>query len=150
MKLSVSAQMMEFIYSALFGVCIGVFYDALAIIRSYIKPKKVITVLFDILFWIISIAALLAFVLLVTDGKMRWYVLVGTFLGIFLYKNTISGLFFCAIRSIISVCIKVLHILVRPLYAFSDWTKVQFEKKAKRKRKIAGKETEHGEEEKKA
>lgn len=121
MNISVSGQTMEFLYAALFGVALGVLYDIFAILRSYLPAKKMFAALFDVLFWIIAIVALLAFVMLVTGGRMRWYVLVGSFLGIFLYKSTISALFFRSIRIIISVCIKILHLSVRPLYLLSAW-----------------------------
>ena len=121
MNISVSAQTMEFLYAALLGVALGILYDIFAIVRSYLPAKKVIAAIFDVFFWIISIVALLAFVMLVSGGRMRWYVLIGSFLGIFLYKSTISALFFRSIRIIISISIKLLNLLVRPLYLLAAW-----------------------------
>ena len=119
MNISVSAQTMEFLYAALFGVALGVLYDLLAVLRSYLPQKKAVTVLTDSLFWLIAAVLLLAFVLLVSGGAMRWYVLVGSFFGIFLYKTTISALFFRAIRIIISIAVKILRSSVTPLYWIS-------------------------------
>lgn len=122
MNISVSGQTMEFLYAALFGVALGVLYDIFAILRSYLPAKKVFSAVFDVLFWIIAIIALLAFVMLVSGGRMRWYVLLGSFLGIFLYKCTISALFFRSIRIIISVSVKLLNLSVRPLYLLAAWS----------------------------
>lgn len=119
MNISVSAQTMEFLYAALFGVSLGILYDVFAILRSYLPAKKIFAAVFDILFWCIAIVGLLAFVMLVTGGRMRWYVLAGSFLGIFLYKSTISALFFRSVRIIISICIKILNLSVRPIYLLS-------------------------------
>lgn len=121
MGLYVGDQLRELLYAALMGVILGVFYDVLAIIRSYIKANKLINFVFDVLFWLFAIVALFAFVLIFTKGEMRWYVLLGNFFGIFLYKNTISPLFFRAIRIIIALVVKGLHGISRPLYAFLSW-----------------------------
>ncbi len=126
---------MEFVYSALLGVTLGVFYDILAIIRSYIKGNKLINLAFDVLFWCIAIIALFAFVMIFTKGVMRIYILLGNFFGIFIYKNTISPLFFCGIRIIISLVVKGLHFSVRPLYVFKEWiSKKGSERRGKKKK----------------
>ena len=116
MIIPVSAQLAELLYSAVLGVILGVFYDVLAIIRSYITVNKWINFIFDVLFWLVAIIALFFFVLFFAKGMMRWYVLLGNFFGIFLYKNTISLLFFRAIRIIISVVVRFLRFSCLPLY----------------------------------
>ena len=117
MSISVSGQTMEFLYSALLGVGLGVLYDLFRVLRSYIKGgKKVVTAVSDVLFWIIAICALIGFVLTVSGGAMRWYVLVGVFCGSFVYLCTISTLFFKSIRIIIRVLIRSLGMLSKPLY----------------------------------
>jgi len=137
MNLAVSDQLREFLYSALLGVSLGVFYDILAIIRSYIKVNKLINLLFDTLFWICAISALFAFVLLFTKGNVRWYVLLGNFFGIFIYKNTISPLFFRAVRIIISLAVRFLHFICAPIYKL---LKTGSEKNGKEKEETQGQE----------
>ncbi|MBR5478682.1 MAG: spore cortex biosynthesis protein YabQ [Clostridia bacterium] len=121
MKIPLNMQLVEFLYSALLGVILGVVYDIFAIIRSYIKGNKLINIVFDVLFWCISLATVLAFVMLFTNGAMRMYILLGNFFGIFIYKNTISPLFFCSVRIIISLVVKGLNLISRPIYAFCAW-----------------------------
>lgn len=121
MNVSVASQTLEFFYSALLGVGIGVLYDIFALIRSYLKKSSVVTGLLDSLFWICATVALFAFVMTISEGRMRWYVLVGTLGGTFIYKCTISALFFRTIRIIISLLTKTLKLLVWPLYWLSDW-----------------------------
>lgn len=121
MKIPLNMQLMEFLYSALLGVILGVVYDVLAIIRSYIKGNKLINIVFDVLFWCMSLAAVLGFVMFFTKGALRMYVLLGNFFGIFIYKNTISPLFFSSVRIIIALVVKGLHFISRPIYAFCTW-----------------------------
>ena len=115
MNLAISDQLLEFLLAAVLGVGLGVLYDILAIIRSYIKASKGINFVFDTLFWLFAIFALFAFVMFFTKGNMRGYILFGNFFGIFLYKNTISPLFFRASRIIIESAVKFLNYLSSPL-----------------------------------
>lgn len=112
----VSRQLMEFLYSAIFGVSCGMLYDISAIIRGYLKGKKLFSSIIDVLFCVVCVISLFAFLLLVTDGRMRWYVILAVGLGFFIYKNTISGLFFSLIRSIINSSVRTLNFLASPLY----------------------------------
>lgn len=116
MNVSVAGQTLEFAYSALLGVALGVLYDLFRVLRAYIKPGRVVTAVLDVLYWVLAVCALIGFVLTVSGGQMRWYVLVGAFCGGFVYMCTISGLFFRAVRIIIKLCIRLLRALVKPLY----------------------------------
>lgn len=118
-----SRQLMEFFTSALFGLSCGMLYDITAVIRGYFKGKKLICALIDVLFCITSAIALMAFLLLVTDGRLRWYVILGIILGFFIYKNTISGLFFSGVCSIINLSVKSLNFLTSPIYKVLEFLK---------------------------
>lgn len=133
-----SRQMIEFLYSALFGISCGMLYDISSLIRLYLKGKKIACALIDLLFCAICVVALFAFLLLVTEGRLRWYVMLAIGLGFFIYKNTISGLFFYLIRSIIKTGVRVLNLSVLPIYKFSDYLKTRI--------KLKGCEAENGKE----
>ena len=135
MNFAISVQLREFLYAGLLGVSLGVFYDVLAIIRSYIKVNKLINLAFDVLFWIFAIIALFAFVLFFTKGNLRLYILLGNFSGIFIYKNTISPLFFRGVRIIIELAVRFLHFICKPLYKLF---KTGSEKDGKEKEKAQG------------
>lgn len=140
MNLVLSEQLCEFLYSALLGVSLGVFYDILAVIKCYINEKKAINLIFDTLFWLGAIIALFAFVLIFTNGVMRLYILLGNFFGIFIYKNTISPLFFRAIRIIIVLVVKGLNLISRPIYIFAGWIYKVFRKGCEKNGKKKSKE----------
>ena len=119
MEASVTVQTMEFIHSAVLGVLLGVMYDVFRLLRTYIKPGRFFTAVLDVVYWLVAILALLAFVLTFSQGQMRWYVLLGAFSGGFVYICTFSRLFFRTIDIIIKLCIRLLRWLVKPIYFIS-------------------------------
>lgn len=118
---SVSVQTLEFLYSALLGVALGVLYDIIRVIRAYMPKSRAITALFDILFWCAAIISLLAFVLTSSEGKMRWYVLVGTFCGGFVYMSALSRIVFKVLISTVAALKKLLFIITHPIYLLLGW-----------------------------
>ncbi|MEG2857361.1 MAG: spore cortex biosynthesis protein YabQ [Clostridia bacterium] len=120
-NVTVGVQTLEFLYAALLGAGIGVLYDVSMLIRSFLKKNRAVYALLDILFWVFAVVFLLAFVMTVSGGKMRWYILVGVFCGIFIYKCTISALFFSSIRIIIVVIARLLKICVWPINWFAEF-----------------------------
>lgn len=116
MENTVSVQTLEFLYSALLGVGLGVFYDCLRCIRLCIRKSRWITGIFDAIFWICATLSLIAFILTCTDGRMRWYVLFGTFCGGFVYVSAASEIVFKVIRETAKAVSKLLSLLTRPVY----------------------------------
>ncbi len=124
--------MIEFLYSALLGIGAGVFFDLLKVIRTYTSKKKWVTGLFDAVFWIVTAIALFAFILTVSGGKMRWYVLVGIFCGAFVYRAAASEIVFKVLKGTSDLLIRLLQISTKPLYLFLVWLR-DFGRKAKRR-----------------
>ncbi len=129
---SVSVQTLEFLYSALLGIGLGVTFDIMRVIRSYIPKSRAMTALLDTLFWCVASVALLGFILTVSDGMMRWYVLVGTFCGGFVYIAAVSEIVFKVLMSLICVLRKILSMITRPLYLFLRWVWRWFKKTGRR------------------
>ncbi len=115
---SVSAQTSELLLSAGFGVLLGVLFDVVKIAKYKTSKKALITVVFDILFWVTAIILFLAFVLLKLNGAMRWYILLGVFCGAFVYKASVSEMVFKIILSLCTLVFKVLGLITRPFYLF--------------------------------
>ena len=67
------------------GVVLGVLYDSLFIMRKTLGGRKILTALFDIVFWVL--ATVFAFVLLyvAVDGALRFYEILGFSFGAILY-----------------------------------------------------------------
>ncbi len=119
MNVSVTGQTLEFLYSGALGIGLGIAYDIFRLFRVHLRAGKVLTGVFDVIYWLVAIAALLLFVLTVSGGRMRWYVLLGAFCGGFVYMCTISHLFFRALDIIIKLIVRLLHVAVKPIYFIS-------------------------------
>ncbi len=75
-----------------------------------------VTAIFDVLFWLIAVISLLGFIMTVSGGKMRWYVLAGAFCGGFVYMAALSEIVYKILVSVIAVTKKILHLMTRPVY----------------------------------
>ena len=113
---SVSAQTAEFLFSALLGIYLGVLFDVIRTVRTYMPKRRWITAVFDAVFWLIAVISLLGFVMTVSGGKMRWYVLAGAFCGGFVYMAALSGIVYKVLVSVIAVMKKILRLATRPIY----------------------------------
>lgn len=113
---SVSAQTAEFLYSALLGIYLGVLFDVIRTVRAYMPRNRLVTAIFDVLFWLIAVISLLGFVMTVSGGKMRWYVLAGAFCGGFVYMAALSEIIYKIFVSVIAVMRKILQLMTRPVY----------------------------------
>ena len=89
-ELTFTQQSTAFMYSLLLGVCLGVFYEALKIIRLSFGFCKAGTIALDILFMLISSISVFLFSLAFLLGFIRIYVIAGTFSGFFAYKMLIG------------------------------------------------------------
>ena len=118
---SVSLQTLEFFYSGLLGIGLGVLFDFFRVVRFYLPVKRFIISAFDVLFWVVATFSLFAFILTISDGKMRWYVLVGVFCGGFVYVSAVSEIVFRVGVEVVFVLKKALWISTRPIYIFLGW-----------------------------
>ncbi len=112
----ITVQSVEFLYSLLLGLALGVVYDFFRVTRSFLAHGKFTDALFDVLFWISAIISLLFFVLTVSGGIMRWYVLLGVFGGGFLYMASLSMIIFKSLRACILILKKLLGMMSQPIY----------------------------------
>jgi len=117
----VSLQTLEFFYSALMGVCLGALFDLFRVLRFFSPGKRILTVVTDILFWNVAIIILFAFVLTVSNGRMRWYVLLGTFCGGFVYISAVSEIVFRVCVSVVFLIKKFLWMITHPVYLVLRW-----------------------------
>ena len=150
----VTLQSLEFFYSALLGAGLGAIFDIFRVIRFYANKKKTVTLISDVFFWSIAVIALLAFVLTVSGGKMRWYVLFGIFCGGFVYVSALSEIVFRIGVSLVFVFKKLLKLVTHPFYLLfrSMWRKLLvvgrriFRSREGKKGELYAKRREHEEE----
>ena len=86
----VSNQANLFLIFAINGVIIGLLFDIFRILRKSFKTSDIITVIEDILFWIITGIILLYSIFVFNNGEIRLYMFLAIILGALLYMLLLS------------------------------------------------------------
>lgn len=111
----VTSQFYVFFITVAIGFIIGVIFDFYRIVRNFIRPKKIVTNLGDILFWVFI--TIVVFILLVYGNwvELRLYVFIGLALGIRVYLRIFSNLFIKLFKNIFILVGKILKLCWRGL-----------------------------------
>ena len=118
MKPVLSEEVYAFFAMVVLGVLIGIVFDIFRSFRKVLIKKPLAVNISDIIFWVltflISVQAFYRF----SDGRLRIFLVIASFLGMILYFLTISSAIkyvFCVILQIFSKIIKfILKILLTP------------------------------------
>lgn len=139
MEVYIKVQLLTTLYSSLFGVILGIIYDCFKIIRRFlcfqtsnkvvsiyekirfplisfklsnetIKTKhKIIYFIFDVLYFLFITPISLIFTYAVSDGIVRWYIILGATFGFAIYNLSVSKIIlfvyefiFCFFRIVLS------------------------------------------------
>jgi len=108
-----SQQAFLFAQACLLGVALGVVYDIFRILRIAVKTNTVVAFIEDLLFFIIATAATFMFLLLMDDGRIRWYPFLGEALGFMVYYFTLGRLVMKISKIIITFIKAVFRTLFR-------------------------------------
>ena len=121
MYMALAPSTLLFFYSILTGAFLGVVYDIFRILRIAYPPKKIGIIAQDITFALICIIATLIFLQFFTNGALRFFVLVGEFLGFLLYYLTIGVIVIKMAKVIIKIVKKILYIVIWPFRKIFGW-----------------------------
>jgi len=83
-------QIWAFLLVAFLGMALGLVYDLYRVIRQIWRPKRWGTILGDALFWIFSTALAYGFLLYITWGEVRLYVVLALAGGLAVYLKAAS------------------------------------------------------------
>lgn len=83
-------QLLYCLRFGLLGLGLGVLYDLLRAVRMHFRLRRWGTAALDALFCILSLICFLLLMLRGTDGRLRFYLLLGLVLGFFLYRKLVS------------------------------------------------------------
>ena len=103
------SQTQEFICFCLIGIIISFIFDIFRSIRKNFKTTDLITYIEDIIFLIIATVILMFGVLEISNGILRFYIFLGTCLGIIIYSLTFSKFCIIIIDSILIFCKKIIE-----------------------------------------
>lgn len=76
----------------LLGIAITFMYDWFLIFRKVIRHNLLAISIEDLFFWIICAASVFEMLYRENNGTLRWFAVAGAFLGMLIYKKTISGM----------------------------------------------------------
>ena len=93
MIISVIDQVKLIIFSLLSGVITGVFFDIYRLIRGFGNPNKILTIIQDLLFWVLSSIVIFIFLMYTNEGYINFYVYVCLIIGVYLYLRLLSKSF---------------------------------------------------------
>lgn len=120
------ADFISFGYAIVSGLMGGIIYDFYRVLRHYSKPKKILSYVEDLLFWIILGFVFFIVIVKLTGGILRGYVFIGVLLGGLIYFFLLSKYIyyiiihiFKLILGLFSEIIKVISYPFRKVYSFS-------------------------------
>lgn len=100
----VTNQAYLFIIFTINGIIIGILFDLFRILRRSFKTTDIITYIQDILFWILTGFILLYSIFTFSNGEIRFYMILGIFIGCLIYMLMFSKYF-------IKINVKIVTIL---------------------------------------
>lgn len=107
---SLAKQTYNFFVSVGFGFALGIVYDFFFIIRNLVSKRKWVTFVCDTLFTVLASVMSFLLLLIITDGQIRAYVILGEIIGFFVYYFSL-GVF------IVKLCERITRI-IRSVFAF--------------------------------
>lgn len=112
MILPIKLQGYYFLTSIAAGLIIGLMFDIYRIIRGFDSPKKGLTIISDLLFWILASVLIFTFFLYASDGYLRYNTFIGVILGTLIYALLISRWIIKSLKWITFYIIKLLRVLI--------------------------------------
>lgn len=117
-------------HSLLMGVIITCIYDCFLIIRRLIKHTIFLISIEDMIFWVICAISVFSMLYRENNGMLRWFAVGGAFLGMLLYKKTISGFLVKTISRILQKlfcrCRCLLEYILRPAVLVGNKAKQKY------------------------
>lgn len=140
--LSLSTQARSFLYSLGFGLLIGILYDVLRVVRLVLSFSKIATYITDFLFSLVSAVMTFLFCLSVTNGEVRSYILLGEFIGFFVFYISFGSVAVKfsekSVRKIEKAIKRILHFIFSPfikIFKVISLKFLNFRKKVRKKSK---------------
>ena len=104
------------LYALIMGIFITFLYDILRILRRVIPHGSILTALEDIAFWIYCAGEVFLLMYHESDGRLRWFAVLGAMVGMFSYKKLFSGPF---VKYVSLLLQKLLMLILLPIHLSS-------------------------------
>lgn len=98
------------------GIIIGIIFDLYRAIKSNFKLGKILTNIYDIIFWVISTLIIFTTINAIESFDIRYYHFIALIIGFILYYNTASkfilNILNKIIQSVVFIVVSAIKILV--------------------------------------
>ncbi len=109
MEITLWTQISIFLSSLLVGATLSLFFDFFRIVNVVLKFNSKRVFVEDIIYFILCAFFTFIYMLVVTDGEVRFYIMLGEAVGWTIYRFTIGSFAYKAILPIIKFCLSVLE-----------------------------------------
>lgn len=114
------SQERVFLLFFVIGIIIGGVFDIFRVIRKVFKTPDYITLIQDIIFFLLSGAIAIWGIIKLNNGEVRLFLFIAIFFGMLIYFLTISNFYVIILYEIVNFCKKILKI---PFYCFKKISK---------------------------
>lgn len=104
------SQERVFLLFFIIGIIIGGVFDFFRVIRKAFKTPDYITLIQDIIFFLLSGTIIIWGIIKLNNGEVRLFLFIAIFFGILIYFLTISNFYVIILYEIVNLCKKILKI----------------------------------------
>lgn len=119
MSQSIVQELDFLLHAGLLGISITFLYDSFRVLRRVFKHGNTLIALEDIVFWMICSYLILDMLIRENSGALRWFAIGGAFLGMIIFKGTVSRFYVkygsWILQKMIDIIIKLLYLILRPI-----------------------------------
>lgn len=90
MGVEIAEQTWLFLLAALCGAGVGLLFDLFRALRCVGGERKGLVIMEDVLFWLLALGMIFALVLILSDGILRGFQILGLLLGTLIYYLLLS------------------------------------------------------------
>lgn len=127
MDFNIRGETIVFLASINTGLIAGMIYDVYRVFRYYSKPKKILSFIEDLIFWLLISIVFFFTLIKTTEGVIRGFLFFGFLLGLAIYFKLISKYIFIIIKGIIRLILdlinEILKIITFPYKKLKNFTK---------------------------
>lgn len=88
---TLAGQFYAFLLTIVAGASVGIIFDFYRVLRASRNPKRWLGIVYDVLYWVVVTPTVIILLLIGNWGDLRYYVLLGMALGLFVYFQIFSS-----------------------------------------------------------
>ncbi|MBQ4120173.1 MAG: spore cortex biosynthesis protein YabQ [Clostridia bacterium] len=111
-----TSQAISFLYSIILGILFAIIYDFFRSLRKCKQHTILLVFIEDILYFLILAVITFIFLLALTNGQVRAYILIGILLGFLLFVLTLSKYYIIVMCFLLKLFFKLLDLISKGFY----------------------------------